>query len=70
MPNISPASAPKPGIVKKAISAIYSSKENTSNIATRSRVNESKVKPRKMGKLKRLIKTFNSSKEETELVIK
>ena len=69
-PNISPASAPKPGTVQKAITAIYSSKENISNIATRSKVNESKVKPRKMGKLKRLVKTFNSSKEEIEVVIK
>ena len=69
-PNISPESAPKPGIVQAAIAAIYSSEANTSYIADRTRNKDSKVKQRKMGKITRLKKTFNTFKEVSHKLIK
>ena len=69
-PNISPSSAPKPGVVQKAIAAIYSSEANVSFIAERTRTKDSKAKQRKMGKLSSLKKTFNIFKASTDKLMK
>ena len=70
-PNISPSSAPKPGVVQKAITAIYSSEANVSFIAERTRNKDSKAKQRKkMGRLHILKKTFNTFKALTDKFMK